>query len=280
MGSRLKSPHQCRSAFTLVELLVVIAIIGVLMGLLLPAVQAAREAARRMSCLNNLRQMGIAMHGHHSAHGAFPPGGIEHRWMINPETGRRYGPGGRQLAWSVYLLPYLEQDALYRQLDLEKPFDAAENAEAAATVLSVYICPSAPSGSDLVQGRGPCHYGGIYGERITGPNNPPKGVMLYNRRISIAEIRDGTSNTLAISEDSEFVDGQWINGLNIFDQAYPINYIPEDPRLWENEIRSKHPGGANGLLCDGSARFLSETMDLEVLAWLCDRASGRAFTLP
>ncbi len=275
-----KSLPPREAGFTLVELLVVIAIIGVLIGLLLPAVQAAREAARRASCLNNLRQMGIAMHSHHNAHGAFPPGGIEHRWMINPTTGQRYGPSGRQLAWSVYLLPFMEQDPLYRQLDLNKPFDSPENAEAAATVLSVYLCPSVPGGRGLVQGRGPCHYGGIYGERITGPNNPPKGVMLYDRAISIAEITDGTSNTLAISEDSDFVDGQWINGLNIFDQAYQINYIPKDPKLWENEIRSKHPGGANGLLCDGSTRFLSETMDLNVLAWLCNRASGKAFTLP
>lgn len=262
--------------FSLVELLVVIAIIGILIGLLLPAVQAAREAARRMSCLNNLRQMGIAMHNHHNAVGTFPPGGVEHRWMVDPQTGKRYGAAGRQLAWSVFLLPYMEQEALYAQLDLAKPFDAAENADAAATVLSVYICPSTPGGKQLVLGRGPCHYGGMNGERIAGPNNPPKGVMLYDRPISVAEIRDGTSNTLAISEDSDFTDGQWINGLNVFDQAYGINQAPPT----ENDIRSNHPGGANGLFCDGSARFLPETMDMKTLAAICTRAGGEIVELP
>jgi prepilin-type N-terminal cleavage/methylation domain-containing protein/prepilin-type processing-associated H-X9-DG protein len=261
---------------TLVELLVVIAVIGVLIALLLPAVQAAREAARRTGCLNNLRQMGIAMHHHHNVHGAFPPGGVEHRWMINPQTGRRYGAAGRQLAWSVFLLPYLEQEPLFGRLDVEKPFDAPENAESAATILSVYICPSTPGGDRLVSGRGPCQYGGIYGERITGPNDPPKGVMLYDRAISIAQITDGTANTLAISEDSEHADGQWINGLNVFDQAYGINQAP----AFENDIRSQHPGGANGLFCDGSTRFLPETMDLKTLAAICTRAGRELVELP
>ncbi|MDZ7620426.1 MAG: DUF1559 domain-containing protein, partial [Patescibacteria group bacterium] len=128
----------------------------------------------------------------------------------------------------------------------------------------------------LVSGRGPCHYGGIFGERITSQNDPPKGVMLYDQRISIAEIRDGTSNTLAISEDSDFSDGQWINGLNVFDQAYGINQAPAS----ENDIRSNHPGGANGLFCDGSARFLAESMELKTLAAICTRAGGEVVTLP
>ena len=99
-------------------------------------------------------------------------------------------------------------------------------------------------------------------------------MMLYDRPISIKEITDGTSNTLIVSEDSAWTDGQWINGLNIFDQKYPINFVPDDPRAVENEIRSDHPGGANGAFCDGSARFLSENMDVHVLEAIITRAGG------
>ena len=263
-----RSPRAPLRGFTLIELLVVIAIIGILIALLLPAVQAAREAARRASCLNNLRQMGIGLHHYHDALGSFPPGGIE------PRT--PFEPNGRQLAWSVFLLPFVEQGPLYNQIDTGFAFDAPENADAAATILSIYICPSVPQGSELKSGRGPCLYGGIYGERITSPNNPPKGVMLYDESISISQIFDGTSNTLAISEDSGFHDGQWINGRNVFDQAYAINQAP----AFENDIRSKHPGGANGLFCDGSARFLSETLDLKTLAAICTRARGEVAFAP
>lgn len=259
-----------RRGFTLVELLVVIAIIGVLIGLLLPAVQAAREAARRASCTNNLRQIGLGLHNYHQAMGCFPPGGIEHRATINPKTGKPYGAAGRQLAWSLFLLPYVEQQPLYEEIDTGKPFDAPENAEAAKTILAFYICPSATNQRELRQGRGPCDYGGIYGERITGPNNPPKGMMLYDRSLTVADVTDGTSSTIVVSEDSGFRDGQWINGLNVFDQAYAINQAP----AFENDIRSKHPGGANALFTDGSVHFLKETMDLKVLAALCTRAGG------
>jgi prepilin-type N-terminal cleavage/methylation domain-containing protein/prepilin-type processing-associated H-X9-DG protein len=271
------SPCKSRSrAFTLIELLVVVSIIGVLIALLLPAVQASREAARRTSCCNNLRQIGIAAQSYHATIGSFPPGGVEHRAMINPKTGRRYGASGRQLAWSAFLLPYIEQAALYHQLNMGKAFDATENAEAAANVLPVYVCPSVPEGSCLKQGRGPCQYGGMYGERITSPNSPPKGVMLYDRSISIADIRDGASNTLIVAEDSDFTDGQWINGLNVFDQAFAINHAPS----YENDIRSKHPGGANGAFCDGSVHFLAESMDLEILAAICTRSGGEVIRWP
>ncbi len=253
-----------RSAFTLVELLVVITIIGILIALLLPAVQAAREAARRISCTNNLHQIGIGMHHYHVGHGCFPPGGIEIQGMIGPSN-------PRQFAWSMFLLPYIEQEALYESIDRGKPYNHADNAKAAATVVAAYICPSAPGGTALRQGRAPCHYGGMFGERITGPNYPPKGVMLYDQAICISEIRDGTTNTLAIAEDSAWeIDGQWINGRNVFDQAYGINQAPK----LENDIRSEHPGGANGLFCDGSVRFLKESMDLDNLAAVCTRAQG------
>ena len=252
------------AGFTLVELLVVIAIIGILIGMLLPAVQAVRSAARRTHCANNLKQIGLALHGHHAAQQEFPIGTVE--WRPFPGTDK----SKRQLAWSAYLLPHLEQRTVYDQLDLQQAFDAADNLAAASTVLSVYLCPSAVRESDQPGGLGASDYGGIFGERIASPNNPAKGVMLIDQAISIRDISDGTSHTLIVAEDSKSPDAQWINGRNIFDQAYLINQAP----AFENDIRSEHSAGANGAFCDGSVRFLSESMDKLPLAAICTRALG------
>jgi prepilin-type N-terminal cleavage/methylation domain-containing protein/prepilin-type processing-associated H-X9-DG protein len=250
--------------FTLVELLVVLAIIGMLLALLLPAVQMAREAANRAACTANLRQIGCALHGYLNAWTYFPPGGIELR--IPPSDTTK-----KQLAWSLYLLPYLEQQGLYNTIDLNQAFDSGRNAAAAAAVLPVYVCPSAPRQSYLLQGRGVIDYGGIHGERITSANQPPKGIMLYDQPVSPPMIRDGLSNTLIVGECAGFADGQWINGRNLFDQSpFPMNHAPS----FEQDLRSDHPGGANGLFADGSARLLSETMALTPLAAICTRAGG------
>jgi prepilin-type N-terminal cleavage/methylation domain-containing protein len=248
--------------FTLIELLVVVAIIGVLLGLTLPAVFSAREASRRASCANNLRQLGLALQLHHEHFGTFPAGGIE--WRPPKQTRQR------QLSWCCFILPFLEQQAVYSQLDLRQAFDSPANAAAAAQVISVFVCPTSLRGTRLVEGRGPCDYGGIYGERIQGPNQPPKGMMIYDRALTSADARDGLSNTLIVAEDTAWPDGQWINGRNLFDQAFAINAAPR----FENDIRSQHRGGAQAVLADSSVRFLSEQLDLKVLAALCTRAGG------
>jgi type II secretory pathway pseudopilin PulG len=251
-----------RRAFTLVETLVIVAIIGLLAAVLLPAIQASREASRRTTCANNLRQIGIALNAYHAAHRQFPVGCVEWRAPGNPTA--------RQLAWSVYLLPYLEEEPLSDALDLSTPFDSPRNAPAAASVLPIYLCPSSTRRSPIVDGRGACDYGGIYGERINSPNNPPKGTMLIDAVVTLRQVRDGASKTLIVAEDSRFSDGQWINGRNIFDQAYPINEAPP----FENDIRSEHPGGAQGVMVDGSVHFLAETIELRTLAALCTRAGA------
>ncbi len=248
--------------FSLVELLVVIAVIGVLVALLLPAIQMARESARRTHCFNNLKQIGVGVHNYLDARRRLPPGGIE--WRPPGSTTHR------QLAWSAFILPYLEEQALYDRLDLKTPFDSPQNASAAATVLPVYVCPSSRRATNDVGGRGPCDYGGMFGERITGPNNPPNGTMLYDVAFRISQISDGTSKTILIAEDSVFSEGQWINGRNVFDQAFAINAAP----LFENDMRSDHPDGANALLVDGSVHLLTETLELRTLAALCTRAKG------
>ena len=250
--------------FTLVELLVVIAIIGVLVALLLPAVQASRAAAQRTGCRNNLKQIGLALHNYHDQHGSFPIGCIEWR-----------PPGGswqRQHAWSAAILPDLELASLHDRIDFSAAFDAAANQAAAETVLSIYVCPANPAGGHLADGRGPSDYGGMYGERITSPNNPPKGVMLIDEAVRFAQITDGTSRTIVVGEDTAFADGQWINGRNLFDQAFAINAAPS----FENDLRSDHPGGAQVTLADASVQFLSEDLSLAVLAALCTRAGEEA----
>jgi len=124
--------------FTLVELLVVIAIIGILIALLLPAVQAAREAARRTQCNNNLKQLGIALHNYHDSHGTFPPAHLE--------TGTT-GPTFRHhFGWLAYLLPYIEQENVYRLIDFRLKYSAPENRQDASVGIKTFICPSDPVG--------------------------------------------------------------------------------------------------------------------------------------
>ncbi len=255
--------RRMRSAFTMVELLVVLAIIGILVSLLLPAVQSVREAARRMQCQNNLHQIGIALHNYHSAFRKFPPGGIE----VRPEVRR-----GKQLAWSAFLLPFLEESAAYERVDFSYAFDHPVNEKVAATTIETYMCPSTTRVTPLSRGRGVTDYGGIYGERIVSTNTPPRGVMIHDQAIRFRDIIDGTTRTLMVSEDAGFPDGQWINAWNLFDQAFSINRAPS----FENDIRSMHPAGANGLFADGSVSFMDENIDLELLAALCTR-NGREF---
>ncbi len=291
-------------AFTLVELLVVIAIIGVLIGLLLPAVQAARASARNLQCKNNLTQMGIGLQSYHTANKAFPQGGVN---MPGTYVNGVQIPQSdwRGFAWSAYILPMMEQQSVYDLINFDKVYYDAENEPAGKTLLSTFICPEAQAepmracsvnaGTEKKEFKvgnksifkdvavtknvtyGGSDYGGMYGERIDYPgrtlplpNEPPRGTLLYDRPIKISDIRDGTSCTIMVSEDSGWVDGQWINGLNVFDQSGAIN----DPKITENEMRSDHPGGVNAAFADGHVEFLSDRTDLPVVSALCTRAGG------
>ena len=165
---------RARRAFTLIELLVVIAIIGILVGLLVPAVQKVREAAARTQCINNLKQIGLALHHYHDTKKVFPPAYIR---TSDRQTGTSYGvsfpdsncnglPGW---AWGTLILPYLDQGPLYRQLRLDLPCWATENAPYVKTQLPVFLCPSATGGSDgfeVLREIGNMRYGGSFSPSI------------------------------------------------------------------------------------------------------------------
>jgi prepilin-type N-terminal cleavage/methylation domain-containing protein/prepilin-type processing-associated H-X9-DG protein len=265
-----RSLHDARPCgMTLAELLVVVAVIAALVALLLPAVHAAREAARRTACLNNLRNVGCGLHGHLLAKRRFPIGCLEWRAGWKPAP-------ARCLAWSAAILPWLEEQPLHEQIDFDRSFADPANAAAAATRVAIYLCPSADrSGGPDWMGR--TDYGGLTGERITSPNNPEKGVLIHDRAFAEREISDGLSKTIFVAECSRgpWPDGQWINGRNLFDQAYAINWP-----TWEDEIRSRHDGGAQALFGDGAVRMLSETTDLQVLAAACTRNGQEAAAIP
>lgn len=270
---RKQTDMRAKQGMTLIELLVVVAIVGALAALMLPAVQAAREAARRASCQNNLRQVGTALQVYHNSQGHLPIGCVDKRVL-------RTNPAGRQLAWSAWLLPHLEESALWQQIDFRAAYDGPVNSAAAQKVVPIYVCPStvrnAP-GREAAVVSGPAangtyraaaiDYGGLYGAAQVAPS--ANGVFLYDRAVKLADVSDGTSHTLAVAEDSGrgwLMNGEWINGENIFDVGGSPN-IQQDNEMW-----SDHPGGAMALWCDGSVALVDAGIELGVLRAICTRA--------
>ena len=272
------------------------AILGVLIALLLPAVQAAREAARGISCSNNLRQIGIGLQNYENTHEAFPIGCIECKF------GSSSNPASmKMIAWNVALLPYIEQDDVWRRFDYDYPAKGEENRQAVSAVIATFLCASTPRPSyttgDINQNgdwdpgddMGYTDYGGIYGVEGTGRNAPmgsdhylnweSLGVMLYELPTTTTEIRDGLSNTVIVGECAGRgyeEQSEWANGHNCFAQQ-------QDTAINEalgNELRSDHPGGAHVVFCDGHVQFLSETMQQETLNALMTRAGGELVTPP
>jgi prepilin-type N-terminal cleavage/methylation domain-containing protein len=251
---------RARRGFTLIELLVVIAIIGILMALLLPAIQKVREAANRMLCLNHLKQMGIALHNHHNDHGHFPPGFVS--MVTGPWSGDsreprpESGPG-----WSLfaYLLPYLEQDALYRAISLNLPITHSANAAARRTLVKTYVCPSdAPprliaitdSGNPPRESNRPtpiveaavCSYAGVLGDGAY-EQLPFTGVFHRNSRVRVGDIADGTSNTVGIGErTSRFSENSWVGVVPGQETVYAPTAPAYNPALpsfqWRPAITS------------------------------------------
>jgi prepilin-type N-terminal cleavage/methylation domain-containing protein/prepilin-type processing-associated H-X9-DG protein len=295
----MDSRHRSRSrvAFTLIELLVVIAIIGVLIALLLPAVQKVREAANRTSCLNNLKQMGVGLHGYHDTNGSFPPG-------VYPS----YDSAVRH-CWTALILPHMEQAALRQQYRIDKNWSAPENAAVIAIPIPIFQCPSASRNRKDVKfyNAATMDYGALDGsayETVKAGFLPSSyqnqeqldGVLMWSgKKYRITDISDGSSQTVLVGEDagrperweagqhspSTYTSGGgwadpesefWLHGYSQDGKSSPgpcaINCSNN------NEVYGFHLGGANLLFADGSARWMRGTISMATLAALISRSGG------
>jgi prepilin-type processing-associated H-X9-DG protein len=275
----------------LIELLVVIAIIAILIALLLPAVQAAREAARRVHCVNNLKQLGLALHGYHDAVGAFPPGYIASSRFVDGATDTAPGWG-----WAAMILPGIDQGPLFSALNLILPVESPQNSSVVRSMIVTYVCPSdltaGPFALTDASGRAlaivaPSSYaasvGGNETDTATGINNDGlgTGVFFRNSGIRLANITDGTSQTIAVAERAwSKASGIWPGAITngtirrgdqnscptmgalyyraatlVQAHCHLIN-TNSDPDGGLDDCSSLHSGGANFLFADGSVHFL------------------------
>ena len=240
-----------KHGFTLVELLVVIAIIGILIGMLLPAVQAVREAARRVTCSNNMRQIGLALFNYESAFKQFPSAGQAKRGGSGSNAGQNVFFTDQGVIESVanaapsvqmYILPYIEQNNVYDLVELNYRYDydptlpeAPTNQQASQTPLPVYICPSTGRGTQDAEGYGYTDYSAPVTVRpgLSGDPNQPrfKCVLNGDSERRIGSITDGTSNTIAMAEDAGRIDVDR-GGFMIIKQEVMDDGTPVDRRSW------------------------------------------------
>jgi prepilin-type processing-associated H-X9-DG protein len=290
----------------LIELLVVISIIGILVALLLPAVQAAREAARRAQCINNFKQIGVALESYEGTHHAFPPGYVSSFLADGPDTGPGWG-------WAAMLLPQMEQKPLFDSINFNLPIESPLNSTCRVPTIGSYLCPSDtvkptwwamvrdPSGipTQRICEVAPSNYVGVYG--TSDPGIDGDGLFFRDSLVGIRDITDGTAQTLAVGERSHSLgEATWVGSVTnavLFPVdsdgvGYPraesgpgmvLGHAggrlgPGDPNGEVNQFYSRHSGGVNFLFADGHVGFLKTTMRNKTFRALATRAGGEAIS--
>jgi Protein of unknown function (DUF1559) len=266
--------RSARGAVTLVEVLVVIAIIAMLVGLLLPATRRIREPAARMQCQNNLKQLMLALHTFESTE---RPSEYSSAGHADAPPDRSFPPGcfgsgttpEERLSWMVALLPYLEQESLFRQFDGEK--GAAGNLPAGKTRIKTFLCPAA---KEVGTAEAVTHYVAMSGIGREAAGQPPgaagNGFMGYDRLTSLALITDGTSHTIALME-TRFDLGPWARG----GASNVRGFDPADvPLHGDQRPFGGHAGGMLAAMADGSVRFIRSSIEPQKLAAAITIAGG------
>lgn len=291
-----------RRGFTLIELLVVIAIIAILLGLLLAAAQKVREAAARTQCINHLKQVGLALHHYHDTHHKFPPGYISAFDAAGNDTGPGWG-------WAAHILPHVEQDNVFRQIDLQQPIEAAASAQGRNQIIKSFLCPSDnppqqafPVGPRSSSGQllatictvAPANYIGNFG--VGEPGVDGEGVFFRNSAVTLGDINDGTSNTLLVGERSfRYSEATWVGAVTAASHAptagSPLPYLESEaanfvlahtgetyqgPAYPEetNHFSAQHARGGNFVFADGHVAYLSRATTYQTYKALSTRSGS------
>ena len=297
--SHQRTPSSRRRGFTLIELLVVIAIIAVLIALLLPAVQQAREAARRTQCKNNLSQIGLALHNYLMSYQTLPPGTQNPSGPITSVEG-----GGYHMGWITQILPYLDQTAAADKIDFKQSVYAQPNRRVRIHYISALACPTDPAPSRGEKEVTVTSFCGVHNDYETPIDVKQNGVLFLNSSVRTMQIQDGLSNTLFVTETRIGTQSKselgWMSGTSATlrnpviwtnqstPDATPIYQSHEAPeRLGANNsndmtrppqfvggFSSWHTGGYHANIGDGSVRFISGNINPTLLRNLCHKSDG------
>ena len=305
----MRKARHGRSGFTLIELLVVIAIIAILIGLLLPAVQAAREAARRAQCVSNLKQVGLALAIYEGAQRVLPPGYVSNFKADGTDIGPGWG-------WAAMILPQLEQAPIFAALNFSLAVESPANLSARLPIVSVFLCPSDQVGASwtawmrdssgnrtkAICDVAPANHVAMFG--ITEPGINGEGLFFRNSAVALRDVLDGTSQTIAVGERSHKLgEATWTGAVTdaiLFPPPGDNDGIgrprtenasgmvlghagerkgPGDPTSDVNQFFSLHAGrGVNFLFIDGHVAFLKATMNYKTYFALATRAGGEVIS--